>query len=330
MKRTKRVRYDPANDLYIVLGVPPSATIDEIRRTFRQRAKEVHPDRNLDRVEWAHEQFQRLNEAYDLLSDEQLRAEYDTRRFAHHRGRDVDGVAWWERPNPPTPPRSAPDWSRDSDTSPKPPPMSRPATRINRKKQQNFRTYHVLFIVSTIILAGSICAWMPRFQVRVNDIGNLGFETPTPFVVGSAATPELPVTLVAAGTPGSTMPCQHPDAMISEPQSGAIVPAGFVVRGTASGEHFASYRVEFAPYTIALQNPFSNSIWGVLAEGEMPNRVENAVLVSAGATSRIQPGDYLLRLIVMLDTGELLPYCQIIVFRRDSAGTPNSAQTDLR
>jgi hypothetical protein len=112
--------------------------------------------------------------------------------------------------------------------------------------------------------------------------------------------------------------------MIMEPQSGAIVPAGFVVRGTASGEHFASYRVEFAPYTVALQNPFSTSIWGVLAEGQLPNRIENGVLVSAGATSRIQPGDYLLRLIVMLDSGELLPYCQIVVFRRDSLGTASA------
>ena len=63
----RRLRYDPANDLYAVLDVQPSATLDDLRRSFRQRAKEVHPDLNPDKTNWAHEQFQRLNDAYDIL-----------------------------------------------------------------------------------------------------------------------------------------------------------------------------------------------------------------------------------------------------------------------
>src|SRR5262245_59964618 len=101
MSRRKPIRYDPANDLYRVLGVPPSATSDEIRRSFRLRAKEVHPDRNPDKVDWAHQQFQQLNDAYDILNDPELRVEYDrTRRIFRHE-RDTEGVAWWDRPTPP-------------------------------------------------------------------------------------------------------------------------------------------------------------------------------------------------------------------------------------
>src|SRR5579885_1660846 len=74
------LRYDPENDFYTVLGVAPAATVDEIHRAYRQKAKLVHPDLNRDRREWAHEQFQRLNTAHDILGDTALRGEYDQKR----------------------------------------------------------------------------------------------------------------------------------------------------------------------------------------------------------------------------------------------------------
>src|SRR6266851_2286255 len=76
----RKIRYDPTDDLYAVLGVLPSATADEIHRAFRQRAKQVHPDLNPGKLEWAHAQFQRVNDAHDILTDSALRAEYDMKR----------------------------------------------------------------------------------------------------------------------------------------------------------------------------------------------------------------------------------------------------------
>ena len=76
----RKIRYDPTDDLYAVLGVLPSATADEIHRAFRQRAKQVHPDLNPGKLEWAHAQFQRVNDAHDILTDTVLRAEYDMKR----------------------------------------------------------------------------------------------------------------------------------------------------------------------------------------------------------------------------------------------------------
>jgi DnaJ domain len=76
----KHIQYELENDYYILLGVTPHASVEEIQRAYRQRAKETHPDRNPDRREWATENFQRLNEAYAILADSTLRLEYDRQR----------------------------------------------------------------------------------------------------------------------------------------------------------------------------------------------------------------------------------------------------------
>ncbi|MFV0420949.1 molecular chaperone DnaJ [Oleidesulfovibrio sp.] len=67
-------------DYYEVLGVERDAGEDEIKRAYRKKAMEFHPDRNPDNPE-AEEKFKEAAEAYDVLRDSEKRARYD--RFGH-------------------------------------------------------------------------------------------------------------------------------------------------------------------------------------------------------------------------------------------------------
>lgn len=66
-------------DYYDVLGVPRTADQAEVKRAFRKLAMEYHPDRNS--APDAAEKFKEINQAYEVLGDEQKRAMYD--RFGH-------------------------------------------------------------------------------------------------------------------------------------------------------------------------------------------------------------------------------------------------------
>ena len=63
-------------DFYEVMGVPKNATEDEIKKAYRKLAKKYHPDLNPGDKE-AEAKFKEVNEAYEVLSDDDKRAKYD-------------------------------------------------------------------------------------------------------------------------------------------------------------------------------------------------------------------------------------------------------------
>ncbi len=85
-------------DYYEVLGVPRTATVDEIQRAYRQLARKHHPDlktgaeRNA-----ATEHFKHINEAYEVLKDVEKRAKYDALGEGWQNGADFNpppGSEW--------------------------------------------------------------------------------------------------------------------------------------------------------------------------------------------------------------------------------------------
>lgn len=67
-------------DYYEVLGLSKGASADEIKKGYRRKAKELHPDRNTSDPS-AESKFKEANEAYDVLKDPERKAAYD--RFGH-------------------------------------------------------------------------------------------------------------------------------------------------------------------------------------------------------------------------------------------------------
>ncbi len=72
-------------DFYAILGVPQDADAAAIKKTYRKKARTMHPDHNVGDVR-AEERFKEVGEAYAVLSDPEKRREYDAVRAMSHGG----------------------------------------------------------------------------------------------------------------------------------------------------------------------------------------------------------------------------------------------------
>jgi curved DNA-binding protein CbpA len=92
--------HDKYGNYYDLFGVHSKAGPEEIRKAYRARLKEWHPDKNPDRKEDAEEMTKALNMAYYILSDPARRKNYDRMlRFSNGKNFDryVDDEAFWRK-----------------------------------------------------------------------------------------------------------------------------------------------------------------------------------------------------------------------------------------
>ncbi|KAG7450990.1 DnaJ-domain-containing protein [Guyanagaster necrorhizus] len=83
---------DEVVDYYQLLEVDENATADELKRAFRRLALVHHPDKNPNDVEGATKRFAAMQQAYEVLSDEQERAWYDSHKVSLQPEPDAETV----------------------------------------------------------------------------------------------------------------------------------------------------------------------------------------------------------------------------------------------
>ena len=100
-------------DYYESLGVPRTATQDEVKKAFRKLAREFHPDVAKDKKR-AEEKFKEINEAYEVLSDPAKRSKYDQLGENWKSGADFGGPSG-RAPYPGQPPGRSPGRGGDAE-----------------------------------------------------------------------------------------------------------------------------------------------------------------------------------------------------------------------
>jgi uncharacterized membrane protein YkvA (DUF1232 family) len=85
---------------YQLLGIDPKADSAEIKQAYRNKLKQWHPDKNIDRLDEAEETTKVLNQAFYTLNDPDRRRQYD-RVLRYTRGKDfskiLDATAFWKK-----------------------------------------------------------------------------------------------------------------------------------------------------------------------------------------------------------------------------------------
>ncbi len=86
-----------SKNYYDILWVPKWASEEEIKKAYRKQAMKYHPDRNKGDKK-AEEKFKEINEANDILSNNEKRKQYDTFGQTFNSwawGNPFGGTAWW-------------------------------------------------------------------------------------------------------------------------------------------------------------------------------------------------------------------------------------------
>jgi hypothetical protein len=297
------IRYDPQNDFYKLLGVPSNADLEQVQQAFRRKAKEVHPDRNPDRVAWATEQFRRLSEAYEVLSDAARRWEYDRqRRQVNAAAYAADSAAWTRQTHadsarPPDPREGEAFWTWYRSVKPRYTRHNDPyAAAVRNLVFSPYR--YVLLILGAVFFANVVFISL----AQQNGLMQRALQQEqTAIALALAPTQTYTAALY--------MRCPDPNVRIFIPRPDSqIDPTALAILGTAEHPEFERYELYAFARAEAKRQPSL-----LLANIRYP--VRDGLLVGRADISRLGATHYTLRLTVFLKDGSALPSCEVDVRR---------------
>ena len=340
----RHLSYDPGRDYYTLLGVTPEATPDAIRQAYRQCVREVHPDLNPDRQAWATAQLQRINEAYDVLSDPLLRREYDRLRWPHVPNRPRATATATATSAPPF--RRAPydtqrPWWEQATASPvypSPRPQRHPPERrpiwldvSDWLKRHRLGKLEPTWLLLVGLWRGPYASLLATLAVALSlNVAFIVYAVITPgggmsldALLGSSDAPATATGPVAPTfTPDHLVrTCRDEHIQIAQPRGGEIVPDTFQVFGTVSHPDMWSYTVEVGYLGQTDSLDAVPALWDVV-RGPPPNQsipeppiIDDALTSDPVDLTGGPPGFYALRLRVMSRYGQELPTCDVVVRR---------------
>ncbi len=328
MRRTPA--YDPARDYYAILQIAPDASLDAIRRAYRQRVRELHPDRNPERADWATEQIKLVNEAYNVLRHPATRREYDRARWPFApaapappgtASSDLDpDLAWWEQVTVQSARQTAFDAAWETTQRAGPAPVwlavsrwlsARGLYRLDQVWLALVGLWRSPYAEMLAVLAVALAINLAIiFYTLVRPSGQDMPSNP----VGQAPPTALPVATTPTLDHLSTT-CQGSGAVIHQPVSGERVGDAFMVFGTVDHPELWNYTVQIsylggdplatpADWIILRGPPFEQTAPEEPVSGDL--LLDMPVMLS-------RSGYYALRVRVTLRDGTLLPPCDAVV-----------------
>lgn len=79
----------PSKDYYQILNVPPSASLEDIKKAYRKLVFKYHPDTAIDPSEGSLQKFKEIKDAYDVLSNTDRRQSFHYRKFYEHYSKQI-------------------------------------------------------------------------------------------------------------------------------------------------------------------------------------------------------------------------------------------------
>lgn len=328
----RRIVYDPQHDYYALLGVSADASPEEIRQAYRQCVRELHPDLNPDRADWATRQLQHVNEAYDVLREPLLRRQYDQARR---------GQALAAPPRPRhtvTRPAAGPWWQQAAEQSARARAYEQQASAaalpvwllisawLRRGRLRGLEPlwltlvglwrgpYAQVLLALSVALALNIAFIVHALLNPNNTLINM------PGLFGADAPPTPSLTPLPNPTPDRLyQTCLNPDARISSPASGEVVGDSFPLIGTVSLEDLWAYAVEIGYLGPSQPRPTAPAQWLPVRTPPAGQTIPEPPVIDGPLTETPldlsgQPaGFYALRLRVVLRDSLQMTVCDVVV-----------------